>query len=76
LRLLNERDDEVIDGREARSPWKVSLAILRSEKGKTAVPLSAKIFVKPPAPAYIHLLTLEDPFTVRQNSSSVMQTAP
>jgi hypothetical protein len=40
------------------------------------VPLSAKIFVKPPAPAYIHLLTLEDPFTVRQNSSSVMQTAP
>ena len=45
-------------------------------KAKTAVPLSAKIFVKPPAPAYIHLLTLEDPFTVRQNSSSVMQTAP
>jgi len=29
--------------------------------------MSAKRFVKPPAPAYIHLLTLEDPFTVRQN---------
>ena len=45
----------------------MSLAILRSETGETAVPMSAKRFVKPPAPAYIHLLTLEDPFTVRQS---------
>lgn len=57
-------------------PGKCHLWSWGQEKGKTAVPLSAKIFVKPPAPAYIHLLTLEDPFTVRQNSSSVMQTAP
>ncbi len=76
LRLLNERDGEVIDWWEARSPWKVSLVIFRSEKGKTAVPMSAKRFVNQPVPAYIHLLTLDDPFTVRQNSSLVMQTAP
>ena len=76
LRLLNKRDGEVIDWWEARSPWRVSLAILRSENGKTAVPMSAKRFVKPPAPAYIRLLTLEDPFTVRQSTSLVVQRAP
>ncbi len=49
---------------------------LGSETGKTAVPMSAKRLVKPPVPAYIHLLTLEDPFTVRQNPSAVIQREP
>ena len=42
---------------------------MRSETGETAVPMSAKRFVKPPAPAYIHLLTRQNLILSRTKSA-------